>query len=448
MTRAPFPPWDLVDDALPVVLVIADGLGDRACPQLGGRTPAEAARTPVLDELARRGSCGVHVPFGPGRATSSERSHWAMFGMDEITFPGRAALELAGVGHDVPYDVPMWHLALRRGEVRGSQTWIVGRGRDADEAARAEDALVAGALTRDFEGITFRLLPLRTAEWILIADGGVSAEVSDADPLFEHLHPWMEPVALAEALEGDAARAREAGRSARAVRDFCLAAHTDLVAAGLVHAVPATKWASKVPAPGLPSFEDVVGVPGALAPTSALYRGLGRLLDMRPLTPADPSMAAAVDAACAALDDGHPPAFIHLHTKATDEAGHTKDPEHKVEVIEALDVELAGLLDLAGRAVVAVTGDHATPSVTSLLHSGDPTPLVVAGPDTRADRVLQFGEEACAYGALGRIRASELLPLLLGEARRPAFIGHRAGARRTAAQPLNPAPMPLVTPVH
>jgi len=441
MTHTPFPPWDLVDDSLPVVLVIADGLGDRACPELNGRTPAEAARTPVLDELARRGRCGIHQPFGPGRATSSERAHWAMFGMSEVAFPGRAALELAGVGAEVPHGAPMWHLALRRGELRGDVTWIVGRGSDVDEAACAEAALRTGALARTYEGVAFRLIPLRTAEWVLVADGAVSAEVSDTDPLFEHLHPWMEPLALAESQAGDDARAREAQRSARALRDFCLAAHADLTAAGITHDVPATKWASWVPRTGVPTFTEVVGITGSMVPTSALYRGLGEVLNMHRLPNPEGSMAGSVAAARHALDDVDPPAFVHLHTKATDEAGHTKDPRHKVAVIEALDVELSGLLDLAERAVVAVTGDHATPSVTSLLHSGDPTPLVVAGPDTRADRVVAFGEESCAEGALARMAAHELLPMLLGEARRPAFLGHRAGARLTIAQPTAPRPM-------
>ena len=60
------------DDRLPAMLVILDGLGDRPVPQLGGRTPSEAARTPVLDELARRGASGWHVPLGWGRAPASE----------------------------------------------------------------------------------------------------------------------------------------------------------------------------------------------------------------------------------------------------------------------------------------------------------------------------------------------------------------------------------------
>ena len=86
------------DDRLPILLVILDGLGDRACVELAGQTPCEAARTPQLDALAQRGVSGVHVPFGPGRATSSEHAHWSLFGCEAIPFPGRAAIEALGVG--------------------------------------------------------------------------------------------------------------------------------------------------------------------------------------------------------------------------------------------------------------------------------------------------------------------------------------------------------------
>ena len=41
---------------LPIVLVLIDGLGDRAHELLGGRTASEAAATPNLDGLAAGGS--------------------------------------------------------------------------------------------------------------------------------------------------------------------------------------------------------------------------------------------------------------------------------------------------------------------------------------------------------------------------------------------------------
>jgi 2,3-bisphosphoglycerate-independent phosphoglycerate mutase len=76
-----------------------------------------------------------------------------------------------------------------------------------------------------------------------------------------------------------------------------------------------------------------------------------------------------------------------------------------------------------------------------VLHTGDPTPLVVAGPTVRADPVTTFGEAPAASGWYGVITAEELLPLLFGHANRPVFHGHRATARRTLALPDDPEPM-------
>ena len=106
------------DDRRPMVLVILDGLGDRGSDELDGLTPCEAASTPVLDRLAAQGQNGVLLPFGPGRATSSERSHWSLFGFGAVSFPGRAALEALGVGLEPPSQTPLFQIALREGDVR------------------------------------------------------------------------------------------------------------------------------------------------------------------------------------------------------------------------------------------------------------------------------------------------------------------------------------------
>ncbi|MBM4217971.1 MAG: phosphoglycerate mutase, partial [Gammaproteobacteria bacterium] len=136
--------------------------------------------------------------------------------------------------------------------------------------------------------------------------------------------------------------------------------------------------------------------------------------------------------------------FVHVHVKATDEAGHSKEPHFKRDVIAAIDAGLSALPALAQRAVVAVTGDHASPSIGSLLHSGDPTPFVVAAPGLRADAVTKFGERSALTGECGRLRAAEVLPFLVGLANRPFFIGHRPGADLTLALPDAPEPMPVI----
>jgi 2,3-bisphosphoglycerate-independent phosphoglycerate mutase len=72
-----------------------------------------------------------------------------------------------------------------------------------------------------------------------------------------------------------------------------------------------------------------------------------------------------------------------------------------------------------------VTGDHATPASPDVIHSGDPVPLIVAGPGVRADNVRRFGELDCAAGILGHLRGADLMPVLLNAADRPLFLGSR-----------------------
>src|SRR3989442_1611100 len=115
--------------------------------------------------------------------------------------------------------------------------------------------------------------------------------------------------------------------------------------------------------------------------------------------------------------------FVFCHVKSADAAGHTKDPRQKQEMIELLDGALGDLP--TDRAIVCLTGDHATPASPDVIHSGDPVPFVVAGPGVRADRVTEFGESTCADGILGHLRGPDMMPVLLNAADRPLFLGSR-----------------------
>lgn len=432
----------LDDDRMPVVLVVLDGLGDRPVPELDGRTPAEAARTPQLDALAARGASGWHLPFGWGRAPASELAHWAMFGFADVPFPGRAVLEAVGAGLDVEPGVAVTHAALRTSRVADGRVWITGRV-GPDDAADAAELLASLAPVLARHGA--RLRPLGTrGESLLVLPGHADGSVTDSDPFFEDFHPWLRVrptgpagAGAAEALTALLLDARDA-----------LRAHP-VNGARVARGVPAldvltTKWSGhREP---IPTFAEQVGVAGAAVTSSRLYRGIAGVLGMaqRHLPPVD-DVAADLRARLAAADEliAAGARFVHVHTKATDEAGHTKLPRAKLEVLEAADRGLAGLHALAGRAVVAVTGDHATPSTGGVLHTGDPTPLLVAGPGVRPDGVTAFGETPAHAGWYGTVRASELLPLLFGHANRPVFLGHRATARRTLALPDSPEAMPL-----
>ncbi|MFN8109477.1 MAG: phosphoglycerate mutase [Thermoleophilia bacterium] len=428
------------DDRLPAVLVILDGLGDRPVPELGGSTPAEAARTPVLDELARRGASGWHVPLGPGRAPSSELAHWALFGYGAQPFPGRAVLEGLGAGLEVPDGVAVLHGALRTCRQDGDVVRVTGRaGRDDAPDALA---LLEELASRGLPGAPHVEHLGRPGEVLLRFDGHARGDVSDSDPFFEDIHPWLRPRATSPAGE---ALAEDLTAYLLAARDALRASPVNV--ARVARGVPAldlltTKWAgTRGPLPG---FRELAGVDGGAVTSSGLYRGFARLLGLRGIDVASREdlggeMAERVAAAETLIADGA--RFVHVHTKATDEAGHTKRPHAKRDALEAIDAGLEGLLALAGRAVVAVTGDHATPSTGGVMHTGDPTPFVMAGGAVRPDGVGELGERPARSGDLGVLAAGDVLPLMFSAAGRPAFLGHLTGPRRTIALPDDPEPM-------
>src|SRR5207237_3978300 len=113
--------------------------------------------------------------------------------------------------------------------------------------------------------------------------------------------------------------------------------------------------------------------------------------------------------------------FVFVHQKATDAAGHTKDPLVKRAVIESLDVVLRSRLPV-DRAIVCITGDHATPASPDVIHSGDPVPFLVAGPGVRADNVRRFGELEWAARFFGRLRGEEVMAGVQEVAGRPVVL--------------------------
>jgi 2,3-bisphosphoglycerate-independent phosphoglycerate mutase len=395
----------------PIVVVLLDGLGDRAHDVLGGRTGNEAAATPVLDALCARGSCGVLYAVGPGRAPSSEVAHWSLLGYTSDEFPGRAVFEAVGRGQSVSAEHVFTYAALRPAERRPDGWWLTGRPhpeRDADEAAQ----LVARCDAIEIDGLTFSLEHVWRGEAVVRISGDADHRVTDSDAFFRDRHPLVRPQALVP----------EAERTARAAEDWTREVMRRLE--GERFNVITLKWWGRPT--DVPSFLERHGVTGAFVGDSAFLRGLGAYLGLEPVH--EPETEDPVDdlrlrlaRVSERLDGGD--TFVFVHQKTTDAAGHTKDPAVKRDTIAQLDAALDDLpLD---DAIVCVTGDHATPASPDVIHSGDPVPFVLAGPGVRADEVSEFGEATCARGILGHLRGPDVMPVLLNAADRPLFLGSR-----------------------
>ena len=394
-----------------IVVFLLDGLADRAHEVLGGRTGNEAASTPNLDDLTAGGSTGLLYAVGPGRAPSSEVAHWSLLGYRPDEFPGRAVFEALGRGQEASAEHVFAYAAVRPAERREDGWWLTGRpdaGRDAEDAER----LVERCDGIEIDGLTFSLEHVWRGEAILRISGGADERVTDTDAFFKDRHPVLRPLPLVP----------EAERTARACEAWTREVMRRLE--GERFNVITLKWFGRPRS--VPSFLERHGVTGAFAVDSAFLRGLGTALGLEPVDAPETDDPVAdlrrrVELARERLDAGD--TFVFCHQKTTDAAGHTKDPRIKQETIEQLDAALIGLP--VDRAIVCITGDHATPASPSVIHSGDPVPLLVAGPGVRADGVKRFGELDFAAGILGQLRGADLMPVLLNAADRPLFLGSR-----------------------
>ena len=78
-------------------------MADEPIDLLGGKTPLEAAETPIMDTLAREGRCGMLKTVPEGMHPGSEVANMAVLGYDVARlFEGRGVLEAASMGIDVP----------------------------------------------------------------------------------------------------------------------------------------------------------------------------------------------------------------------------------------------------------------------------------------------------------------------------------------------------------
>ncbi|MCB2186443.1 MAG: phosphoglycerate mutase [Deltaproteobacteria bacterium] len=420
------------------LLILLDGLADRAQPLLGGLTPLQYAATPHLDALAARGANGHWHAAQVGQALPSETAHYLMMGYGLEEFPGRGWLEALGLGL-TPADGQVFILArLAAAEPLAAGGFQV-RERfprlAPDEAAEFYQAVAA------FESPagTARFHPTKRGQGVLALSGpGLTPWVTDSDPLCEDA-PWLAPGPWA-GWEDDPAT----GRTLELLSGYLAACHARLAghplnqarrAAGLA---PVNAVLTHRPgAPGrAPSLAERWGLRVLSISSSALYQGvflsLGAEAQLLPQDP-DPAadMAGKLKLALARAADSD---LIHLHTKLPDEMGHAGDPRGKARALEALDRGLAGLAGaLAQRPelVVAVTGDHATPSsgggglTGTLIHSGEASPLILAGQGVWQDGVSRFDEVAAAGGALHLLRGPELMLLILNYLDRAKLQGLR-----------------------
>ncbi|HLG50466.1 MAG TPA: 2,3-bisphosphoglycerate-independent phosphoglycerate mutase [Chloroflexota bacterium] len=376
-----------------ILLLVMDGLGGLPRPETGLTELASATRT-NLDALARESICGLTVPVAPGITPGSGPAHLALFGYDPIScLVGRGVLSALGIGFPLePTD-----LAARINFATIDEHGIVidrRAGRISTETNRQLVQLLRGI---QIPGVQVFVETESMHRAVVIFRGpNLSPHLSDTDPQRTGVPPLP-----ARALEP------AAEHTAEVVNRFIAEAARILKPHRPANYILLRGFSTY---PHLPQFGDIYKLRAAAVATYPMYRGLARLVGMEVL-PTGETFADEVETVrrhWAQYD------FFFVHFKYTDTTGEDGDFTAKVLAIEEVDRALPDLLAL-GPDVIAVTGDHSTPSLLRA-HGWQPVPFMLRSRYEVPDDVQEFTERACQRGTLGRFPARDVMLLLMANA--------------------------------
>lgn len=399
------------------ILVILDGIGDRGQECFEGKTPLQAGYTPNLDYLSSVGMNGLYHSLMQGIPMSSETAHFLIFGYEIEDFPGRGVIEALGEGiriddNDVALLCHLCSVNKRDNNLVLTYGW--------PELA-SEDALALKESIKSFENekIGINIVHSKGIHGFLVLKGDVSDHITDSDPIYEGRF-LIKVVPTTQKTIPRAAR-----KTAEVLNKYLIWCYQTLsnhpinrnrIEANLqpINALVTQRAGKKKK---LTPFLEKWGLRGLSVSSGPIYWGLCSELGMDTIKVKDTgNVEEDLKHRLCLAKDATDYDFVHVHTKMPDEAGHTKNPWYKKEVIEAIDRAMSVAVNeiITDKDVLlVVTADHSTASSGAMIHTGETVPLTMAGKYVRRDKVGEFNEITCPGGGLGIVRGKELMYLIL-----------------------------------
>ncbi|MCX4277780.1 MULTISPECIES: cofactor-independent phosphoglycerate mutase [Muribaculum] len=398
------------------IVVLGDGMADEPIPELGGKTPLEAADTPVMDMLARKGRVGRLVTVPEGFHPGSEIANLSVLGYNvPEVFEGRGVLEAANMGVDIkPGD-----MAMRCNLICISDGRI--KNHSGGHISTEEAHEIIATLQQELGDDTVHFYPGVSYRHLLILKGG-DKRVSCTPPHDVPGTAFADVMVKADVPEAEA--------TARKLNELIMRSQKILEshpvnlrrkAEGKDCANSIWPWSPGYRPSMRPMTEEFGIKSGVVISAVDLIFGIGVYAGLKPVYVEgatglyDTNYEGKAQAAIDALRNGAD--FVFLHVEASDEAGHEGDYELKKRTIEYLDNRiLRPLMDAVSEmdepVAVAVLPDHPTPCRLRT-HTSAPVPFLIYRPGDTPDDVTVFSEESAADGGYGLLTGSQFIKSLI-----------------------------------
>jgi len=399
------------------VIIVGDGMADYPLPELGNKTPLQAAHKPNMDAIAAKGRNGLLRTVPDGLNPGSDVAILSVLGFNPKQFyTGRGAFEAAARGiklkaNDVAFRCNL--ITEKDGILADYSAGHITSQDSTQLIAAVKKACEKPGEIEFYSGLDYRhFLIMRNAPLSLQIEctpphDAIGAEVSTVLPK---------------------AKSPEAEKTANLIRDAIrkskeiLEAHPVNVArrkSGKNTGNMIWPWGGGEK-PSMPSFKEKYGLKAAVISAVDLVKGIGVYTGMKIINVPgatgreDTNYEGKAEYALKALEDND---LVFVHVEAPDEAGHVKDYNLKVKTIEDLDKRLIGriLEGLTEPYAIAVLPDHPTP-IKIGTHTKDPVPFAVQSPNIEADGVKKFDEFSARNGAFGLIEQDGVVSLLTSAA--------------------------------
>ena len=380
------------------IVVLGDGMSDEPIAALGGRTPLEAANTPVMDELAAKGELGMVQNVPEGMSPGSEIANLSVMGYDPLTdFTGRSPLEALSVGVDMEPDDVVFRaniVTLTEEEPYENKTIL---DHSSGEISTQDADILMDAIREAFNSEEFQFYTGTSYRHIMIWKKGRSSHL---EPPHDHLTQVIGPY-----LPEDEVLRNFMKKSFDILNDHPL--NVKRAAAGKRKANSLWYWGPGTK-PSLSSFAGKTGLKGAMVSAVDLLKGIAvgagmRIMEVEGATGSvdtnwEGKAQAAIDAL---LKEGCD--FAYIHVEAPDEMGHQGLLEEKITSIEYLDSRVIGpvkkAMEEAGEDFrMLVLPDHPT-FLRLRTHTPYPVPYVLYDSTRQQKKVAHYNEaEAAASG--------------------------------------------------
>ena len=374
------------------IVVLGDGMADRPIEELNGKTPLEAANTPVMDEMAGKGIVGLAHTIPEGMSPGSDTANLAVLGYNpRLYYTGRSPLEALSIG----VDMKETDVALRCNIVTVSdddlpyeEKTIIDH--SSSEISTEDAAVLIEAVRKELENDIYKFYVGTSYRHLTIWDDGSVVPLTPPHDILGKV--------IGEYLPKEEALYEMMKKSYDILNNHPL--NVARAEKGLNKANSLWFWGAGTK-PCLTSFYEKTGKKGVMISAVDLLKGIAVGAEMKVIevegadgtlhTNYEGKAQAAVDAL---LKDDYD--FAYIHVEAPDEMGHQGSLERKLKAIEFLDERVIKVvkeqMDASGVEYrMLVTPDHPTP-IEIRTHSSDPIPFLLYD-STRQRRRIGFYNE-------------------------------------------------------